>query len=106
MAKHAAKRRRQPAVRAAEKGGLDRLGAVVERRARLDDEMRGCVVLARKGGATWAEIGQVLGVTGAGARQRWQPELSDGLRTIHRALRVGGEAAGTRRSAGREADAS
>jgi hypothetical protein len=110
MGKQRGKLRRRPVTAAVETSGksksLERLAGLVERRKRLDDETRRAVGRAREDGATWAVIGQELGVTGAGARQRWQPQLPASMRTIHRARSVAGEAARTRRSAGRQADAS
>ncbi len=76
---------------------LGGLSSLAEQRRRVETDVSAMVQVARTGRHSWAAIGQALGVTGEAARVRYG--------RIHRARSVGGNAARTRRSAGREPDA-
>jgi hypothetical protein len=51
----------------------DALRAAVDVREAVDDYLRELVRLARTDGATWAEIGEAIGVTTQAAHQRYGP---------------------------------
>lgn len=51
--------------------GNDALGDVAKVRADLDEWLRMIVGEARVGGATWAELGEALGISRQAAQQRF-----------------------------------
>lgn len=50
---------------------LERLRAIEEEFAKLDDQRTAAVIEARAAGHTWQEIGGALFLTDEGARKRW-----------------------------------
>ena len=55
---------------------LEQLRAVRDEEQRLGDEKRQLIALARRQGASWAEIGQALGVSKQAAWEQYQGEIT------------------------------
>jgi len=54
--------------------GLDRLARAVENMKDAEQALADAVVSARQGGASWGEIGDIVGTTRQAAHQRWSPK--------------------------------
>jgi hypothetical protein len=55
---------------------LEQLRAVRDEEQRLGDEKRQLIALARRQGASWAEIGQALGVSKQAAWEQYRGEIT------------------------------
>lgn len=56
--------------------GLDRLARAVENMKDAEQALADAVSSARHGGASWGEIGDIVGTTRQAAHQRWSPKES------------------------------
>ncbi len=54
--------------------GLDRLARAVENMKDAEQALADAVVSARQGGASWGQIGDIVGTTRQAAHQRWSPK--------------------------------
>lgn len=64
---------REHAARKLPGAGLDRLGRAVENLREAEQAVGDAVVSARHGGASWGQIGDIVGITRQAAHQRWSP---------------------------------